>query len=44
MNVKTYKKLAELAVKVGVNLQKGQDAVIYISTAQEELAKYLVLA
>ncbi len=44
MNIKTYKKFAELAVKVGVNLQKGQDAVIYISTAQEEFAKYLVLA
>ena len=44
MNVKTYKRFADLAVKVGVNLQKGQDVVIYISTSQEELAKYLVLA
>lgn len=44
MNIKTYKKFADLAVKVGINLQKGQDVVIYISTSQEELAKYLVLA
>ncbi len=43
MNVKIYKRIASLAVNVGVNLQKGQDAVIYISTRQSELAKYLTL-
>ena len=42
MNIKTYKKLSALAVNVGINLQKGQDVVIYISTRQDELAKYLV--
>lgn len=43
MNVKIYKRIASLAVNVGVNLQKGQDAVIYVSTRQSELAKYLTL-
>ncbi len=44
MDIKTYKKIATLAVKVGVNLKKGQEVVIYISTRQNELAKYLVQA
>lgn len=44
MNVKLYKKIASIAVDIGINLQKGQDVVLYISTRQEELAKYIVLA
>ena len=42
MNARIYKKLASLAIKVGINLQKGQDVVIYISTRQDKLAKILV--
>lgn len=44
MNIKTYKKIAALTVKIGINLKKGQDVVLYISTRQEELAKYIVQA
>ncbi len=44
MDVKTYKKIAAVAVEIGINLQKGQDVVVYISTHQEELAKYIALA
>lgn len=44
MNVKIYKKIASIAVDIGINLQKGQDVILYISTRQEELAKYIVLA
>lgn len=44
MNVKTYKKMADLAVKTGINLQKGQDVVLYISTRQDAFARFIVLA
>ena len=42
MNLKTCKKYAEVAVKIGVNLQKGQDAIIFASTRQTNFVKYLV--
>lgn len=42
MNKKIYKKFASVAVKVGINLQKGQEVYITISTRQNEFAKYLV--
>lgn len=42
MNIQTMKKMAALAVNVGINLQKGQDVVIYISTRQDKFANYLV--
>ncbi len=44
MNDIIYKRFADVAVKVGVNLQPGQDVSIYISTRQREFAKYLVEA
>lgn len=36
------KKYAELIVKVGVNVQKGQPVVLYISITQQELAHLIV--
>lgn len=36
------KKYAELIVKVGVNVQKGQPVVLYISVTQQELAHLIV--
>ena len=42
MNTKTCKKYAEVAVKIGVNIQKGQDAIIFASTRQANFVKYLV--
>lgn len=42
MNKKLCNKIAEVAVKIGVNLQKGQDAVIFISPRQQNLLKALV--
>ncbi|MGM9971194.1 MAG: aminopeptidase [Anaeroplasmataceae bacterium] len=41
MNKTIYKKFAKVAVKVGINLKKGQDVIINISTRQSEFAKYL---
>ena len=36
------KKYAELIVKVGVNVQKGQPVILYISITQQELAHLIV--
>lgn len=36
------KKYAELIVKVGVNVQKGQPVILYISVTQQELAHLIV--
>lgn len=36
------KKYAELIVKVGVNIQKGQPVILYISVTQQELAHLIV--
>ena len=41
MNKTTLKKYAEVVVKVGANVQKGQAVVISTSPAQEEFAYYL---
>ena len=38
MDYITCKKFADVAVKIGVNLQKGQDAIIFISPRHYELA------
>ncbi len=42
MNKTIYKKYAKVAVKIGINLKKGQDVVIRISTRQSEFASFLV--
>lgn len=42
MNKRTLKQYAKLIVKVGVNLQKGQDAIIRASFDQVELVTYVV--
>ena len=42
MNKNICTKIAEVAVKIGVNLQKGQDAVIFISPKQNALAQAIV--
>ncbi len=42
MNKETCRKIALAAVKIGVNLQKGQDAVIFCSTNQVKLANAIV--
>lgn len=42
MNLRTCKKYAEVAVKIGVNLQKGQEAIIFASVRQSLFVKYLV--
>lgn len=39
MNQKVCKRIAKVAVTVGVNLQKGQDAVIFVSPRQSLLAR-----
>ena len=36
------KKYAHLICKVGANVQKGQDVILYIDTIHEELANYIV--
>lgn len=41
MNEIIYKRFSEVAVKIGINLQKNQDVCISISTRQREFAKYL---
>lgn len=42
MNKTIYKRFADVAIKVGINLQKGQDVLLYVSTRQREFAKYIV--
>ncbi len=42
MNKTIYRRFAKVAVKIGINLKKGQDVIIYISTRQREFASYLV--
>lgn len=42
MNHEIYQKYADLAVKYGVNLQKGQDVNIVSSTKAAEFAEYIV--
>ena len=42
MNQKVYENYAKLAVKVGINLQKGQDVNVFASTRQVEFAKEIV--
>jgi len=44
MKKSTLKKYAELIVKVGGNVQKGQDVIVYANVEQEELAGYIVEA
>lgn len=44
MNKTTCKKIADLAVNIGVNIQKGQDAVIFVSTRNSKLARYIAEA
>jgi len=39
---KTFEKIAKLAVNVGVNLQKGQEVILTISTNADYLAPYIV--
>ncbi|MCF6514584.1 aminopeptidase [Lactobacillus sp. S2-2] len=38
----TLKKYAELTIKTGVNLQKGQEVVLYISVTQQKLAHLII--
>lgn len=42
MNKTIYKRFASVCVNIGINLQKGQDVVLTISTRQNTLAKYIV--
>ncbi len=42
MNKSIYKRFAKVAVKIGINLKKGQDVVLTISTKQSEFATYIV--
>lgn len=42
MKKSTLKKYAELIVKIGANVQKGQDVQIYVNVEQEELVNYVV--
>ena len=42
MNIKECKKFANVAVNVGVNLQKGQDALIFVSAKNYKLAQEIV--
>lgn len=44
MNKKIYKKYAEVVVKMGINLQPGQEVIIVCSTRQREFAKHVVEA
>ena len=43
MNKKIYKRFASVIVKKGINLQEGQDVLLYISTLQREFAKYITM-
>lgn len=42
MNQKNYENYAKLAVKIGINLQKGQDVIITASTNLAEIVKEFV--
>ena len=42
MKKSVLRKYAHLTAKVGVNIQKGQDVVVYASVDQEELVSYVV--
>ncbi len=42
MNQKVYENYAKLAVKIGINLQEGQDVVITASTRLNEIVKEIV--
>lgn len=42
MNKTIYKRFAKVIVKKGINLQKGQDVILTISTSQRVFAKYIV--
>ena len=42
MNQKIYENYAKLAVKIGINLQKGQDVIITASTNLAEIVKEFV--
>ena len=42
MNPQVYTNYAELVIKYGINLQKGQDVVIYSSTRAVEFARYIL--
>ena len=42
MKKSLIKKYAELIVKVGANVQKGQDVMVYAEIDQEELVSYIV--
>ena len=44
MNKKIYKKYAEVAVKVGINLQPNQEVTVVASTRQRDFVKYVVEA
>ncbi|MBR3841271.1 MAG: aminopeptidase [Erysipelotrichales bacterium] len=44
MNKKIYKQYAEVAVKVGINLQPNQEVLVVASTRQREFVKYVVEA
>lgn len=44
MNKTIYKRFADVAVSIGINLQPGQEVILNISTRQREFAKYLVEA
>lgn len=42
MNKTIYRRYARICVKMGINLKKGQEVVLSISTSQSEFAKYIV--
>ena len=42
MNQKVYENYAKLAVKIGINLQKGQDVTINASTRLVDIVKEVV--
>ncbi len=44
MNQKVYENYAKLAVKIGINLQEGQDVVITASTRLNDIVKEIVKA
>lgn len=44
MNKTIYKRFASVIVEKGINLQEGQDVLLYISTQQRSFAKYIVEA
>lgn len=44
MNKTIFKRFSNVIVKKGINLQDGQDVLLYISTSQRIFAKYIVEA